>query len=83
MIADLTGNRGGVYYEAGFALALNIPVNPDLPARLPRRGSDEWLERIHFDMKHLNLISWTPDKLPELTERLKNRIEAVLGRGPA
>ena len=26
LIADFTGNRGGVYYEAGFAHGLNIPV---------------------------------------------------------
>lgn len=26
IIADFTGNRGGVYYEAGFAHGLNIPV---------------------------------------------------------
>jgi len=26
VIADFTGNRGGVYYEAGFAYGLNIPV---------------------------------------------------------
>ena len=26
IIADFTGNRGGVYYEAGFAYGLNIPV---------------------------------------------------------
>jgi len=26
VVADLTGNRGGVYYEAGFADGLNIPV---------------------------------------------------------
>ena len=26
LVADLTGNRGGVYYEAGFAQGLGIPV---------------------------------------------------------
>ena len=26
VIADFTGNRGGVYFEAGFAYGLNIPV---------------------------------------------------------
>ena len=26
VIADFTGNRGGVYFEAGFALGLDIPV---------------------------------------------------------
>ena len=26
IIADFTGNRGGVYYEAGFAYGFNIPV---------------------------------------------------------
>jgi hypothetical protein len=28
VVADLTHNRGGVYYEAGFAFGLGIPVIP-------------------------------------------------------
>jgi nucleoside 2-deoxyribosyltransferase len=79
VIADLTLNRGGVYHEAGFALGLNIPVIPT--CRQDHIDGAAEL-RVHFDMQHLNLISWTPDKLPELTTRLMNRIEAILGRGP-
>jgi nucleoside 2-deoxyribosyltransferase len=26
MIADFTGHRGGVYFEAGIAMGLNVPV---------------------------------------------------------
>ena len=26
VLADFTGHRGGVYFEAGFALGLNLPV---------------------------------------------------------
>jgi hypothetical protein len=79
VIADLTHNRGGVYHEAGFALGLNIPVIPT--CRLDYLEGNG-VEKVHFDMQHLNVIAWTPDKLDELTKRITNRIEAVLGRGP-
>ena len=77
VVADFTtspesGARGGVYFEAGFAYGLDIPVF--ITCRKDRT------EAVHFDMGHLNRLEWeTPE---DLREKLKNRIEAVLGRGP-
>ncbi|HEY5090803.1 MAG TPA: hypothetical protein VIK30_12580 [Polyangia bacterium] len=77
VVADFTGNRGGVYYEAGFALGLNLPV-----FTLCRQDHLSGAESVHFDVHHLNLLAWEDGKLPELTARLEARIVAVLGRGP-
>ena len=76
VVADFTqgedGARGGVYYEAGFAHGLNIPV-----IYLCRKDS---LNKIHFDTRQYNHIVW--DTPQELRNKLANRISAVLGDGP-
>jgi nucleoside 2-deoxyribosyltransferase len=78
VVADLTRNRGGVYYEAGFAFGLGVPVIP-LCRRDHLSGDDN---RVHFDVQHLNLLPWDEDRLDRLTEQLEARIVSVLGRGP-
>ena len=77
VVADFTGNRGGVYYEAGFAFGLNMPV-----FTLCRHDHLEGDDRVHFDVQHLNLLTWQEGNLADLTARLEARIVAVLGRGP-
>ncbi len=80
VVADFTscekckhiGARGGVYFEAGFALGLDKTVF--LTCRKDRA------EAVHFDIDHLNRLEW--ETLEELKCRLKNSIEAVLGHGP-
>lgn len=72
VISDFTGNRGGVYYEAGFAHGLGLPVI------FMCRVGDE----LHFDIRQYNCIFWKPDELDDARERLKNRILATLGQGP-
>ncbi len=72
VVADFTGQRGGVYFEAGFALGLNLPVVWTC------RQKD--IEELHFDIRQFNCIDWTEP--PELAERLQKRIEAVIGEGP-
>ena len=74
IVADFTDQRGGVYYEAGFAFGLNIPV-------VYMCREDE-IGKVHFDNRQYNFILWTLDKLPEAKKALQNRIEKVLGRGP-
>ena len=74
VVSDFTGHRGGVYFEAGFAMGLGIPV-----IWLCRK--DE-LDKAHFDTRQYNFIVWEQAGLPELTKALKNRIEATIGRGP-
>lgn len=64
--------RGGVYYEAGFAQGLRIPVIWMCRA--------DHIEHVHFDTRQFNHIAW---KTPEdLQTQLRNRIGAVIGDGP-
>jgi hypothetical protein len=72
LVADFTGTRGGVYYEAGFAHGLGLPVI------FMCREDDE----LHFDIRQYNCIFWKPEDLEEVRVRLKNRILATLGQGP-
>ena len=72
VVADYTGHRPGVYFEAGFALGLGLRV-------IPTCRADE-VDDLHFDVKHLNTLLW---KSPaELVEGLSRRIRAVIGAGP-
>jgi hypothetical protein len=64
--------RGGVYFEAGFAMGLGIPV-----IWTARATS---VNDLHFDTRQYNHIVWqTPS---ELCEQLSMRIGAVIGDGP-
>jgi hypothetical protein len=74
VIADLTGHRGGVYYEAGLARGFGIPVIFMLREYPPTE--------VHFDVRQQNFILWQADDLPEALKRLSNRIRATLGQGP-
>lgn len=72
VVADFTGQRPGVYYEAGFARGLGLPVVWTC------RKDD--IKKLHFDTSHQNHIEWETSK--ELRERLTNRIRAAIGLGP-
>lgn len=68
MIADFTGHRGGVYFEAGFALSLGISVIWTC--------RDDQKDESHFDTRQYNHILW---KTPEdLRGKLFNRIQATV-----
>lgn len=69
VIADLTGQRGGVYYEAGYAKANNKPLI------LCCKKTQE--EVPHFDVAQINTIFWSDEK--NLYDRLIKRIEATIG----
>jgi len=64
LIADFTGHRGGVYFEAGFALGLGIDVI------FTCRADD--IEKAHFDTRQYNHITWTDtdDLYTQLNDRL-------------
>ncbi len=68
LIADFSGNRGGVYYEAGFARGLGRPVIHCC------RDSD--LDHLHFDTKLINHIKWSD--AADLRQKLANRIKATI-----
>lgn len=76
LVADFTCEpgkpRGGVYFEAGFAHGLKIPVI--WTCRYDVFGE------VHFDTRQYNHIVWKDSG--ELCEKLKNRIAAVIGDGP-
>ncbi|PCJ68313.1 MAG: hypothetical protein COA62_14130 [Rhodobiaceae bacterium] len=76
LVVDFTqdeGNaRGGVYYEAGFAHGLNIPVIFTCRA--------DAIDYVHFDTRQFNHIFWeTPE---DLASQLSQRISATIGDGP-
>ena len=78
MIADFThdgrGARGSVYYEAGFAHGLDIPVI--FTCR------DDQIDDLHFDTNHFLHLAWPADAPEDLIEPLQNRITANIGVGP-
>lgn len=72
VVADFTKHRGGVYFEAGYAFGLGLPV-----FWICRKDN---MDELHFDIRQYNCIDWeTP---VELRKRLINRIKAVVGIGP-
>lgn len=82
VIADLTGQRGGVYLEAGYALAKGKP--------LILSCSIEEKDKIHFDVAQINTIFWSneelnstnnflSDKQKNLTTKLMDRIKSTIG----
>jgi hypothetical protein len=79
VVADFThgeaGVRGGVYFEAGFAQGLGLPV-------IWTCRSDMLSEaKLHFDIRQYNFLEWSDETLDEFKDRLQKRIEAILGRG--
>ncbi len=72
VVADFTSHRNGVYFEAGFAMGLGIPV-----IWLVRK---DHLNGAHFDTKQYSHLVWEPGD--DLGERLYNRIRATIGEGP-
>ena len=77
LVADFTSEpdrpRGGVYFEAGLAFGLNIPVI--------WACRDDLVGQLHFDIRQFNHIVWAAPE--DLREKLRNRISAVLGDGPS
>lgn len=72
VVADFTEQKAGVYFEAGFALGLSLPVIWSC------RKDD--ISKLHFDVRRYICIDRTDEN--ELARRLQLRIEAIVGRGP-
>jgi nucleoside 2-deoxyribosyltransferase len=68
LVADFTGQRGGVYFEAGFAMGLGRPV-------IWTCREDD-VNNLHFDTRQYNHIVWRDPA--DLKEKLVLRIEATL-----
>lgn len=77
LIADLTGNRGGVYYEAGIARGLQLCNHP---IKLILTCKQEFFdkEKVHFDVSGDNILLYT--NVNDLSKKLEKRLKTVLGK---
>ena len=66
MVADMTGHRPSVYYEAGHAHGLGKDV------LFTCREND--FKKLHFDIRQHNCIKW--ETADDLREKLETRIRA-------
>jgi hypothetical protein len=76
LVADFTCEpekvRGGVYFETGFAMGLNIPIIWTC--------KDTSMKDLHFDTRQFPHIVW--NNSDDLYNQLKARIGALIGQGP-
>lgn len=70
VVADVTGQRQGVYFEGGFAMGLGIPV-------IWTCREDE-IDKCHFDTRQYNHVVW--DDPEDLQKKLLRRIQATIPR---
>ena len=73
LVADVTLQRPGVYFEAGYAIGLGLPVFWCV------RSDD--LKNVHFDTRQYNHIVWEDEKY--LAEQLHLFVTAIIGKGSA
>ena len=73
VIADITGARGGVYFEAGFAKALGRDVF--FTCREENFATDK-----HFDVEHFQHTLWKDPA--DLKTKLREKILGLKGKGP-
>jgi len=73
LVADVTGQRQGVYFEAGYALGLGLPVFWCV--------REDELSKVHFDTKQYNHIVWQTEA--ELADKLHDYVVAIVGHGSA
>lgn len=69
LVADVTEQKKGVYFEAGYALGLGLPVIWSV------RKDD--LANVHFDTRQYNHIVWETSE--ELRDRLHDFVIALIG----
>ncbi|HLD48518.1 MAG TPA: hypothetical protein VJA64_11885 [Desulfobaccales bacterium] len=71
VVADVTEQKRGVYYEAGYAIGLGLPV-------LWCVRKDD-LDNVHFDTRQYNHIVWETED--DLETQLYDFICAIIGKG--
>ena len=69
VLADVTNQRPGVYFEAGYAIGLGLPVIWSV--------HEDDLRNVHFDTRQYNHIVWKD--ADDLEQQLYNRVSAVIG----
>lgn len=70
LVADFTGHRTGVYYEAGYARGIGIPV-------IQVCCSTDF-DKLHFDIKTINTLKF--DTATQLKGILTPHIETTIGK---
>lgn len=83
LVADLThgmeGARGSVYFEAGYAMGLGkaivLTVHEDFL-------NDERPGKVHFDLQHHTILTWSEKNMQEFKMQLQDRIKRLFGTGP-
>jgi len=73
LVVDVTEQKQGVYFEAGYAIGLGLPVVWCV------RSDD--LEKVHFDTRQYNHIVWKNEQ--DLADQLHLFVTAIIGRGSA
>lgn len=68
VVADFTDHKGGVYFEAGFAMGLESRVIWVCPKAE--------FKKAHFNIKQYNHIIYSDED--DLYNKLKTRIEAII-----
>ena len=78
LVADMThgkkGARGSVYFEAGFAMGLDIPIIYTCRC--------DFMSKVQFDIQQYAHIVWKKGEEAKLQDRLLQRILARIGEGP-
>ena len=72
IVADVTGHKNRVYFEAGYAMGMDLPV-------IWMCHEDD-KDKAHFDTNDRNHIFWKD--IDGLRRSLANRILATIGQGP-
>ncbi|MBN1361512.1 MAG: hypothetical protein JW993_13020 [Sedimentisphaerales bacterium] len=70
VVADVTEQKNGVYFEAGYGLGLGLPVIWSV--------RDDDTGNVHFDAAQYKQIRWKSAE--ELKEKLLDHISAIIGR---
>lgn len=76
VVADVTCDSSGAYFEAGYALGLGLPVIWTVSKEFFTNNKD----KIHFDTRQYNHIIY--ENADELKKRLVDRIKATIHRPP-
>lgn len=73
LVADVTQQRPGVYFEAGYALGIGLPVFWCV--------HHDDLKNVHFDTRQYSHIVWESEE--HLSEQLYFFVSAIIGKGSA
>lgn len=73
LVADLSDENAGAYWEAGFAEGLGKPV-----IYLCRAKDGEFEKKIHFDVDHRHTVRWDLSSLDNTAVKLKAVIRNTL-----